>query len=240
MLPKISLPTFDFEVPSTKAKIQYRPFVTKEQKVLLMALESNDDEAINNSVKQIINNCIVTPDFDIASLTSFDLEYLFLNLRAKSIGEKVTATFRCEHTFQGNTCNNVLKIEYNILDSKVVTNPEHSKKISLTETIGVVMKYPPLGMLWDNYRNKQDTENTINFMVQCIDLIWDGDTVYPAKEHTPEELIEFIESLPDDAFRKVEKFFETMPVVSQDLHSKCNKCGYDHTIVLEGLPSFFV
>lgn len=265
-LPVINTPTFEFEIPSDpKRIIKYRPFLVKEQKILLMALESKEEAQILNSVKQIASNCILEKDFDINSLAPFDLQLFFLQLRAKSIGETVVSNYRCTNVIEQIqeekvssdespekinitntkfTCNNIIKIEYNLMDTKVHKVPEHTNKIYVSENVGLVLKYPSLDTVAKiqdkvNSANTNNIDMVFDLIYSCLDFIFDKDSVTLAKDITKEDLNTFLENLPQDKFEKIENFFETMPVVRQVLTKECNKCGFKHEIILEGLQSFF-
>lgn len=235
----IATPHYDFVVPSTGKKIQFRPFLVKEQKILLIALASKNEVEILNSIKQVISNCIITKDFNINELASFDLEYFFIQLRVASVGKLVQAQFVCDNPLNDEEkCGNILKISYDITQTKVDKNPKHSNKIMLTDDVGVVMKYPSLGM-FDSERKVEDIEYLFSLITSCIDYVFDKETVYKSSDYKPEELSSFVENLTKEQFDKIEEFFDTMPVVKQVIAHKCSKCGFEHSLPLEGLQSFF-
>jgi hypothetical protein len=242
MLPKIDVPIYSLELISNKKIVNFRPFTVKEEKLFLMAMESKESETTINTIKQVINNCILD-DIDINSLPIFDLEYIFLNLRAKSVGEDVKLRYKCNHDVEkeGKTepCNNVVEFEFNLLDVKPSIKPNHDKKIEITDKLGIVMKYPNFEMLKD-FQNKTEMETVVDLIINCIDFIYDGDDIFYAKDSTKEELAEFIDSLQSKDLEKLKDFFDTMPKLGKELNFKCNKCGYEEKIDVEGIESFFV
>jgi hypothetical protein len=226
------------KLPSTGKKIIYRSFLVKEQKILMMALESKDEKHILRAVKQIINNCLVD-SIDIDLLPSFDLEYIFLNLRGKSIGEKIVSTFRCEQTFEENPCHNAIEVEVDLDKVTVDGASDGAKKIELGNGIGIVMRYPTLTMMEDKKKTDTPVNLAFDFILDCIDYIYDEDNVYNKSDTSPKELSDFLESLPKEAFDKIQAFFESMPSIKYQTSVKCSKCGFVHDIRLEGLQSFF-
>ena len=248
-LPKIDLPIYDFELPSTGRKIKFRPFLVKEQKILLMALEEqkseqaeSNDQTIIDAVKQIIKNCIVETNFNVNEMSSFDIEYFFLHLRARSISEKVNMSFRCKNTVEDKECNNLMQFEHDILNSTVIEkNPNHNKTIFFTKDVGVVMKYPSFNAVevLINKNKKNSVEAALDMIINSIDYFFDKDGVYPIKELDKKDILEYIENIPKSSFDKIDNFFNTMPVVKSNIEHKCSKCGFQHVIPLEGLTSFF-
>lgn len=243
-LPKIDLPTYEFELPSTGQKIKFRPFLVKEQKILLMAMESQKDIDMFNAVKQIVTNCIVEKDFDVSQISSFDLEYFFIQLRMRSIGEKIMLSFNCKNTISENEeCNNLMQFEHDLTNTTIERNPEHDKTIFFTKNIGVVMKYPSFNtsekIMNDEQDKKTNTESALEMIVDCIDYFFDKDTVYYVKEMSKKEIYDYIENLTQEQFNKMEKFFDTFPQVKSIVKHKCSKCGFEHSIPVEGLTSFF-
>lgn len=252
-LPKIQQPIFEFTLPSNKKKtLKYRPFIVKEQKLLLMALESKEEKSIVETIKQIIQNCVLTENFNVNDLTTFDLEYFFLQLRARSIGEIVKGKYVCNNlttdpiNSEQKKCGNMIDVEYNLLDTKVEFDPTHSQIIKFDgKNLGIVMKYPSISSMETIAENKKNnpkltqTGFAFDFIVECIESIFEGETVYLAKDCTKEELMEFIETLSKTDFDKLENFFNTLPSMKQLLKFSCPKCNFNHEIELEGLQSFF-
>jgi len=244
-LPKIDVPTYETTLISSGKKVKYRPFLVKEQKLFLMASQSTDEKETVDVVKQVLNNCIIS-DIDVDDLPTFDLEHLFMQLRARSVGEVVNLKYNCNNTVKDDkgedkVCGGLVKFDLNILDIKPTIDPEHSNKIAITDKLGIVMKYPTLGMV-KNFDNLQteSIDTIMNVIVSCIDFIYDADQMYYAKDSTKEELMEFVDNLQQDDLEKIQKFFTTMPKISKPLDFKCGKCGYEEKIVVEGIQNFFV
>lgn len=205
-----------------------------------MALESQDETAILDAVKQVVNNCITSENKDdINDWPIFDLEMMFLHLRARSISEKVEPTFRCNHIVDGATCGNVMKLSIDLLNIKPVKGEGHSQLIHITPEVGVKMKYPKLGSI--NTVNKLDASvATFAFLLDNIDYVFDKDSVYEPKDVTQDEMVKFFESMNKQQLDKITAFFETMPKLKYVTDTKCSKCGFEHHIEMEGLQSFFV
>jgi hypothetical protein len=244
-LPKIDVPTYETTLISSGKKVKYRPFLVKEQKLFLMASQSTDEKETVDVVKQVLNNCILS-DIDVDDLPTFDLEHLFMQLRARSVGEVVNLKYNCNNTVKDDkgedkVCGGLVKFDLNILDIKPTIDPEHSNKIAITDKLGIVMKYPTLGMV-KNFDNLQteSIDTIMDVIVSCIDFIYDADQMYYAKDSTKEELMEFVDNLQQDDLEKIQKFFTTMPKISKPLDFKCGKCGYEEKIVVEGIQNFFV
>jgi hypothetical protein len=244
-LPKIDVPTYETTLISSGKKVKYRPFLVKEQKLFLMASQSTDEKETVDVVKQVLNNCILS-DIDVDDLPTFDLEHLFMQLRARSVGEVVNLKYNCNNTVKDDkgedkVCGGLVKFDLNILDIKPTIDPEHSNKIAITDKLGIVMKYPTLGMVknFDNLQS-ESIDTIMDVIVSCIDFIYDADQMYYAKDSTKEELMEFVDNLQQDDLEKIQKFFTTMPKISKPLDFKCGKCGYEEKIVVEGIQNFFV
>ena len=241
-LPRIATPTYKLTIPSIKKAINYRPFLVKEEKILLLALESDDENQITDAVCNIIENCI-SEQVTVKDLAMFDIEYIFLQLRAKSKGEELELEIECED------CKNPIGAKVNLNDVSVQEKEGHNTKIELTDSVGVVMKYPSIEVRKMMSEDKSEMENIFNSLVHCIDSIWDENQVYASKDHTLKELEDFFESLPEQQFDKIQKFFTTMPSLHHDINIKCNAstgkgknkkvCGWKSTKRLEGLHSFF-
>lgn len=246
MLPKIDVPIYELELPLSKKSVKFRPFLVKEEKILLMAMESNTDDSSLLAIKQIITNCCLSEDVNIESLPITDLEYFFLNLRARSVGEVVDLQYKCNNKIKNENgeeeeCGNVVKLEVNILDVKPEVSENHTSKISLAPNLGLVMKYPSFKSVEDNEKTEgTEADKLMNVLASCIESIYTNEDIFYAKDVQRQELIEFIENLTRDQFAKVQEFFDTMPKIKKNLDFKCSKCGYHEEITVQGLQSFFV
>jgi hypothetical protein len=241
MLPKIDVPVYEIKLPSTGSSIKFRPFTVKEEKLFLMAYESDDAKYSVDTIIQVLNNCIIS-DINVKDLPTFDIEYLFLNLRARSVGEVVKLKYRCNNDVgteeEPKKCNSSVEMELNVLELQPIKNPEHTNKIEITDNLGIVMKYPKMGLIKDN-TEVDDFNVVLELIINCIDYIYDKDNIYYAKDSTEEELTEFLDSLQSKELEKIKTFFDTMPKLKKKVDFKCNKCGYHENIELEGLQSFF-
>jgi hypothetical protein len=245
-LPKIDVPTYELVLPSNKKKIVYRPFLVKEEKILLMALAGDDNKEIVNATKQIVNNCLVS-EVDIDHLTSFDVEYLFVNLRAKSIGEKVKIVVFGDENSDCENCKKDKMVEINLNEVEVKEFDDHSKKIEITDKIGIIMKYPTIDMIdkihvLKSQETKEDIEDYFTLIAQCIESVYNEDEIATSID-TPDTiklLKDWVEnSLRDQHLEQINKFFETMPKVQQTLKTTCPKCSKKDEILLEDLQRFF-
>ena len=244
-LPKIDVPTYETKLISNGKTVKYRPFLVKEQKLFLMAAQSTDEKETVDVVKQVLNNCILS-DIDVDDLPTFDLEHLFMQLRARSVGEVVNLKYNCNNTVKDDkgeekACGSLVKFDLNILDIKPIIDEKHSSKIEISDKLGIMMKYPTLSLL-KNAGNlaDEDVDTVLNVIVSCIDYIYDADQMYYAKDSTKEELLEFIENLQQEDMEKIQLFFNTMPKIAKELDFKCKKCGYEETITVQGIQNFFV
>ena len=239
-LPKIDVPIYETKLISTGKTVKFRPFLVKEQKLFLMASESGEIKESVDIIKQILNNCLLSK-VDIDELPTFDLEHLFIQLRARSVGEVVNLRYNCNNTVDDKPCNSVVKFDLNILELQPKMSEEHSNKIVITDKLGLVMKYPTFQMVNDvNVKNLNDLDGIMELIVKCIDYIYDDNQIYYSKDATREELMDFIDSMQQDDLEKIQKFFNTMPKFEKKLEFKCAKCKYEEDIVLEGIQNFFV
>ena len=235
-LPINTTPTYNLEVPSSGKQIKYRPFLIKEEKALLIAQQSEDATVMVNSLKDVIKSCI-KDDINVEGLATFDLEYIFTQIRAKSVGEVIELLLRCD------TCTDekaIAKVSVDLTKLAVSKNPEHVIKIKLYDDVGIAMKYPTMDIVkkLENV-DSTDIEQVFNIVVECIDYIYTTDEVFHAKEQTKPELMEFLNNLTSDQFVNVQKFFETMPKLSHEIDYVCPVCNAAHHKILEGLNSFF-
>lgn len=237
-LPKLDVPIYELNLPSDGKTITYRPFLVKEEKILLMAMEGEDEKEITTAIKQIINNCIVSPNIDVDKLPLFDIEYILLNLRARSMGDVVTTNYTRPGCKEEN-CKPI-SIEVDVNTVEIERDPDHNNKIELTKDVGMIMNYPDIGMISKvTELSGEKSEDVFEVITRCIDQIYDADDVYSRSDYTPEELTEFVEGFTQDQFRKVEDFFNTIPKMYKDVEFHCEKCDYKESIRLEGLASFF-
>jgi hypothetical protein len=238
-LPKIDTPIFYVKLPLSGKEIKFRPFLVKEQKNLLMALEADDKETIERNIKQILHNCTLTENIDIDKFPVVDVEYYFINLRAKSVGEIVENTYVCNNEVEGSVCGNKMKVEIDLNDIKVDNyNPDDSI-IAVTEKISMKLKYPEFSIVEKVSESQNSIETAFRIIVDSIEYIFDGDQYYYAEETSEKELMEFVESLNQEQFSKLEKFFDNIPKIKKHVEIKCSKCGFDHSITVEGLENFF-
>ena len=241
-LPKLDVPIYELKLPSTGKSIRFRPFLVKEEKLFLMASESNDIKNIVDTIRQVIRNCVID-EIDVDNMPVHDIEYFFLNLRARSISEVVELNYKCLNEVsddQGNSkqCTGKVKFNLNLLELEPEKNPNHTNKIQITEKLGVVMKYPSFELL-NEFATDYNSEKIIDIIVQCIDYFYDEENIYYAKNETKEELTNYVDNLPTDTFSKIQNFFETMPKIRKNLNFKCPKCSHEEDIVLEGVQNFF-
>jgi hypothetical protein len=237
-LPRITTPIYELEIPSLKKKIRYRPFLVKEEKILIIALESEDSKQIANAVKTVISNCILSKGIKVEDLSTFDIEYLFLNIRGKSVGETVDVLITCpdDETTQ-------VPMSINLDEINVEENPKHSRDIKLDDTLTLRMRYPSMTEFIKNNFDSGDSvsvDDTFDLIISCIDQIYSEEESWVAKDSTKKELLEFVEQLSSKQFKEVEKFFETMPKLSHTIKIKNPKTGVESEVVLEGLSAFFV
>ena len=236
-LPKIVTPTYELELPSTEEKIQYRPFLVKEEKLLVIALESEDTKQITTAIKTVIKNCIVTKNIKVEDLPTFDIEFLFLNIRGKSVGEELEVNIICPD--DGET---QVPVKINLDDIKVQKNEEHTKRIKIDGNIMMEMKYPSLDQFIKtnfDFNEKNAMEQSFELIGSCIDKIFTADEAWSTADVTKKELVDFLESMNSSQFKDIEKFFETMPKLSHKIKVTNPKTEVENEVVLEGLASFF-
>jgi hypothetical protein len=248
-LPKIDLPIYEVKLVSIPTPIKFRPFLVKEEKLLLMALQTNEEEAILSAIKQVVNNCLIDDTVDVDKLPIFDLEYLFLNVRARSVGEDIETFYLCRNKVmdkneQGEEvevdCAFMMPIKVNILEVKPPIDDLPSK-IMITDKIGIELKYPTLKSFAPikNMMDGDDNESVFNMIYECSEYVYDADGLYYTKESSKQEFNEFLESLTQEQFDRIIGFFESLPEIKHDVKHTCEKCGFVHEIHLEGLNDFF-
>lgn len=234
-LPIINAAVYELTIPSTKKKIKYRPFLVKEEKALLIAQQSEDEKVMFNTVKEIIKSCTLDK-VEVDKLSLFDIEYIFLQLRTKSVGEISTLVFSCKN------CNDPkakVQLEIDLSKIEVKHSEEHKTDIDLFGDIGVRMKYPSLSIAGRMGKGETSVDDIFEVITECIDCIYDGDDIYPAKDSTKQELEDFINNLTQEQFGKIQKFFETMPVLQHEVEFDCPVCSFHHKHTLKGLENFF-
>ena len=236
-LPKIATPTYELELPSTGKNLKYRPFLVKEEKLLVLALESENTKEITTAIKNVIKSCVLTRGVKIETLPTFDIEYLFLNIRGKSVGEEVEVNIICPD--DGET---YAPVKINIDEVEVKKSEEHSNKIKLDENLVMEMKYPSLDQfIKSNFDFSEDAamDQSFDMVATCIDKIYNEEEVWTASDCSKKELIDFLEQMNSSQFKEIEKFFETMPKLSHEVKVTNPNTKVESTIVLEGLSSFF-
>ena len=236
-LPKIAAPTYELELPSTGETIQYRPFLVKEEKLLVIALESEDTKQITTAIKTVIKNCILTKGIKVESLPTFDIEYLFLNIRGKSVGEELDVNIICPD--DGRT---EVSVMINLEDIEVQKNDEHEKKIKIDDSIMIEMKYPSLDQFIKNnfdFNKKNAMDQSFELIASCIGTIFTEDEAWSTADCSKKEITEFLESMNSSQFKGIENFFETMPKLSHKVEVRNPKTKVESEVVLEGLASFF-
>ena len=235
-LPKIATPTYELLLPSTKKTIKYRPFLVKEEKLLVLALETEDQKEITNAVKSVIKNCISTRGIKVEQLPTFDIEFLFLNIRGKSVGEEVEINIIAPD--DGVT---EIPVTIGIDEIEVTENPEHTKQIKLDDTLMMEMKYPSLEQFIKNNFDVNDSnfDQSFELIATCVAKIYNEEEVWSTDDVTKKEVMEFLEGMNSIQFKQIEKFFETMPKLSHKLKVTNPNTKVESEVVLEGLSSFF-
>jgi len=234
-LPKLNTPTYELEIPSTDEKIQYRPFLVKEEKILMMALETKDNAQIVNAVKDIVNECTFNK-INISTMPMFDTEYIFLQIRSKSVGEVSKLKLLCP-----DDKKTYADVELDLNEVKVQVGDDHTNKIELTDDMGMIMTYPSIDSFADSGIQDINATNMLDVIGTCILQIYEqkGEKVYEAKDQTKKELTEFIEQLNTKQFQDVQKFFDTMPRLKHTIKIKNPKTKKTSEVTLSGLNDFF-
>ena len=233
MLPILATPKYDMIVPSTGEAITYRPYVVKEEKILLIAMESNDENQIEQAVIDVIQLCVESP-INIDDLTTFDVEFIFVTLRSKSVGEGIKLAPKCKH------CEEVNEVKINLEEVKV-TNLENKidKHIKLTDDISIDLKWHTMKDRQKELRNDSETQTVINMIVASLETIYSGEDIHVVKNATDKEVREFVESLNTDQFNEIVEVLANVPYLSYDMDYDCEKCGKENSISLNGLTDFF-
>jgi hypothetical protein len=237
-LPKINTPTYELDLPSTGKKIRYRPFLVREEKILIIALESESMKQITSAIVQILSDCILTKGVKVSDLSTFDIEYLFLNVRAKSVGETVEVNVTCPDDQETQ-----VKVEIAIDDIKIQKNNDHNNIIKLDDTLSMKMKYPSLDQFVENNFETNDDISDVNkslsMIISCIDMVYDQEESWSASDCSKKELEDFVEQMNTKQFKEIENFFTTMPKLSHTIKVKNPNTDAESEVVLEGLASFF-
>ena len=235
-LPQINAPTYELTIPSSKRKIRYRPFLVKEEKILVIAMESNDIGDIARAVKQVLGQCILTKGTKIDKLSTFDIEYLFLNVRGKSVGETVDIKVTCPD--DGVT---TVPVTVDLDAIQVTFDPDHDKDIILDDKLKMRMKYPSLDeFIKENFQvDNVGFEQSIEMIATCVDMIYSEDETWTSADFTQKEMVDFLEGLGSKQFKELEKFFTTMPKLTHEIKVTNPKTKKENTIKLEGLAAFF-
>lgn len=238
-IPKIDVPIYDITLPSNGKTIKIRPFVVKEEKLLLMAIESKDNENIIKTTKQVINNCIISGDLDLEKMPFFDVDYLFIALRAKSIGENIETSYVCNNMVDGNKCGGVFEAVIDISNCVIEKKDDITMDISISGKISIKMKYPSYSIMKMITGNESNFQKKIRIISSCIDRIANGDQTYSSKDFSKEELIEFIEGLTSEQFVKLEAFVDNLPSFVIESGGTCPKCGFEHKVKYTDFTRFF-
>ena len=234
-LPTIVTPTFELNLPSNGKKIKYRPFLVKEEKILILAIESNSMKDISRAIKDVLKNCILTKGVKIDELPTFDIEYLFLNIRSRSIGESIDLVITCPD--DGETKVNA---QIYIDEIEIKKDKDHNPDIKLDDTYTMRLKYPSLDQfIDDNFNFDEDKDNSFDIISSCIDMVFSEEEAWEAKDCTKKELLGFVERLNSIQFKEVEKFFDTMPKLSHEIEVENPNTKVKSKVALEGLASFF-
>ena len=235
-LPVNPTPIYNLVIPSTNKNVKFRPWLVKEEKALLIAQQSEESEVMTDTLKSVIESCVLDK-IDLSELATFDMEYIFTQIRGKSVGENVDLILKCKHCDDPKAR---IKITFDITKIDVVIPEGHTKKIHLFDNVGVVMKYPTIDSIRRlDILQSNNIDAIFNIVTTCIDYIYDSEEIFYASESTQEELNNFICGLTSEQFIKLEKFFDNMPQMKKELDYKCPICGADNHIILEGMTSFF-
>jgi hypothetical protein len=237
-LPVINAPEYFLELPSTGQKVKYRPFVVREEKVLLLALESEDISEMSNAVKNVLSSCVKGDNINIETLPTFDIEYLFLNIRGKAVGEDIEVNLLCPDDQETYVLTKIF-----IDEIKVQKNPEHKKEIKLNDSLLMEMKYPSLEQFiksnFDFQNKKNQLEQSLDLIASCVNKIYNEEEVWTSSDVTKQEIVDFIENMNSNQFRKIEEFFETMPKLEHKVKIRNPNTKVESEVTLAGLSDFF-
>jgi len=243
-LPQQTYPIYEVKLVGQKDPIKFRPFTVREEKLLLMAASAGEIDTIVNSLKQIINNCVIG-DFDVDNMPMIDLEVIFCHLRARSVGEVSQQVYKCKNELPDQsvidtkkTCGMLIQVPINYLQIPII-NLDTEKHIKLTDEIGVKMKFPTYSLIQRLTKLKEDDDLELIIAAGCLDLIYDKDAIYKASDCTEDELVLFLQGLMGDKYQKIKEFVDKIPQSKLVVEKDCPKCGFHHTFTLEGLEDFF-
>ena len=234
-LPILNTTIHELSLPSSGEKIKFRPFLVKEEKILLTALEGGEEKEITTATKQIISQCITSKDFDINNIPTFDVEYIFLMLRSKSVGEQIELKYEPECY---EKCKTYAEIKVDIKDVKVEKTKDHTNRIKLTKDVILDLKYPKIDSM-NELDNASQVDMVFGIVLDCVDKIYEGEETHNVSDYTRDELMKFLDSLNTEQFKEIQNFFDTMPKLRKEVTAKCTTCGKKNTRVLEGLADFF-
>lgn len=236
-IPIVATPTYELKLPSSEKVIKYRPFLVKEEKMLLLAMETKDPAQIQSTAKKVILDCTYG-SVDVETCPPFDLEYIMLQLRIRSIGEKITVSMKC------SKCETPTAMEIDLTKVNVTKSENHSTTIKLTDNMGVVMRYPTMTdsalQEENNKEQKQEINKSIEIIASCIEAIYHKESVYDTSKYTKQEVIDFVESLSQNMFQKIANFFQEMPSIKHDVNFACTKCGENNKYIMRGIQDFFM
>jgi hypothetical protein len=240
-LPVLQMPTYELKIPSSGKEIRVRPFLVREEKILLMAADSGDEQEIIRTTKEIIKNCILNNDVNVDSLPFFDIDYLFIALRAKSIGESVEMKFKCNNVLdeEGSVCNHTFFADIDISKATIDKDDSISNDIRLTDKVSIRMKYPSYAIMKQISEDDSAIDRQIKIIINSIDYIVEGDKVSSAKDFSKDELTTFIEGLREEQFNKLKYYIENFPSFSVKLEAQCSSCNFLHQLNYKDFKSFF-
>lgn len=237
-LPKIDLPIYEMKIPSSGTVIKVRPFTVREEKLLFMALEANKLDDIISTVKQVINNCVIEGDVNIEKLPFFDIDYMFIYLRAKSIGEKVEIRLTCNNVVEEKVCGHIFNSDLDINNCEIVTKDDVTNEIKLDARRGVVMKYPSYSVV-KHIESVDAVDQRTAMIVNSIEYIFDGKATHSSKDYSKDELKRFVEELTEENYNKLAAFIDNFPTFVVTMDSKCGKCGFEHHVRYSDFYDFF-
>lgn len=246
MLPKIDLPIFDVTLPSNGKIIKCRPYLVKEEKLLLIAAESGEDTDILNATKQIVQNCVLDEGFDVENTPLFDIDFIFVNIRAKSVGEKIDISFQCNNEVPSTDpdapmmyCRTEFNVPISLNNIEIIRDETVKNKISLSDNVGVVLKYPTFSVSRLFSPKDNEIDRSVKIIAACIVETYDREQVYSAKDVPFETMREFVENLTKEQYGRLKNWVDNIPKIRISVHANCPKCGFPHHYISENILSFF-